>query len=160
MQYHIILLLVIFYRIACVRWARHRQRAYMQAILPAPFICNSSHNSSSSSSSNTTPRILFFRPHLTIYLILSTLRAHLCRDVSFSVCHFATFFSSTWLLLQRFLHSDFKSIYTLYALVFLHRYEIQLWQEMHRLSLQFCVQFEMQQINLNWRPLFHSFRSI
>lgn len=60
MQYHIILLLAIFYRIACVRWVRARKLSYWFFICALQHYCRNLY-------------IFSFGLHLTIYLILSTL---------------------------------------------------------------------------------------
>lgn len=60
MQYHIILLLAIFYRIACVRWVRARKLSYWFFICALQHYCRNLY-------------IFPFGLHLTIYLILSTL---------------------------------------------------------------------------------------
>lgn len=60
MQYHIILLLAIFYRIACVRWVRARKLSYWFFSCALQHYCRNLY-------------IFSFGLHLTIYLILSTL---------------------------------------------------------------------------------------
>lgn len=162
MQYHIILLLVIFYRVACVRWTcthtHIHSHIYEHICRLFYFGLHSAFALPNNISQFNAKNDIFLSPHLTIYLILSIAIAHLWQDGSFSVCHLQ-FFCRFFLCYVSFIRilnlvSTFNTSMVC-NVVFLH-----LRPE------------SMQQINLNWRSRFffspflflsllsHSYRSI